>query len=184
MSEFVGIHFGPTCIRVGRWDGSHLKIFRDISGLQNIKTAVAITDEQQVAGDAALELQLRNPLNVIGNLGSLISRNFKRENFSCFIANPDRPTIYIPVNGAIKEYTLEQLVVVLFQHINSLLSQHFAGAQAVVVLPVAFQETQKSLIRACAAQANIQIITLATEPTCAVIATQGTFASNGRVTTG
>ncbi|KAJ7050290.1 heat shock protein 70 [Mycena amicta] len=178
-SKAVGIDLGTTYSCVGVWQNDHVEIIANDQGNRTTPSYVAFADNGRLIGEAAKYQAAMNPTNTVVNVKRLIGRGFDDENvqddikhfpFTVF-SKAGKPYIRVKYRGEQKEFSPQEISSMVLLKMKETAESYLGTTvnNAVVAVPVYFNDSQRQATRDAATISGLNILRIINEPTAAAI---------------
>lgn len=183
MPVSVGIDLGSTHCNVGIWHKGRPEIIANHHGLRATPTMVAFTDEEVLAGEAALTQMAKNQANTIfgfkwmvgvthAELEPHVVELLKGAPYTMEVDDSGVARVTVQYKGASKQLTADTLCTHLFEHLKSI-AEEYSGesvGKCVLAIPADFGPAQRSALLACGKAAGLPIALTISDPIATAIA--------------
>ncbi|CAJ0951096.1 unnamed protein product, partial [Mesorhabditis belari] len=180
-SSAVGIDLGTTYSCVGVSMHGKVEIIANDQGNRTTPSYVAFTESERLVGDAAKNQVAMNPHNIVFDAKRLIGRKFddpvvqsdmKHWPFKVVSGEGGKPRIEVEHKGENKTFTPEEVSSMVLLKMKET-AEAFLGqtvTDAIVTVPVYFNDSQRQATRNAAAIAGLNVLHIISEPSAAAIA--------------
>jgi molecular chaperone DnaK (HSP70) len=176
-----GVYFGSTsaCIAVCK-DGKTDVIAND-AGDRVTPSVVAFTDIEQLVGLAAWQCLIRNPADTVCNVKMLLGRPFSHVDVESVVKsspvkvvnNNGMPAYSVTYRQKTSLFSPVEIAAIIYKKMMETAESHSGIADshdAVLSVPLSFDETQRAAIREAATKAGFNVLRIISEPSAALLA--------------
>ena len=171
----AGIDFGITNSKIGVFKNGNVHIVPNSMGDSCTPSVVSITEDTEIIGEETLVNKI-DEKNTITEIKKLLGKNINDlkdlKEINNIIFENDKLQIKINRKGNEEYFTPERIISLLFKKLiqNASDFSEFGITQAVIAVPVYFDEKKKSSIKEAAELAGIELLEIIEEPIAAALA--------------
>ncbi|XP_035677247.1 heat shock 70 kDa protein 14-like [Branchiostoma floridae] len=180
MAASIGISFGATSACLATQKDGKADVVANEDGQRVTPAMVANTDTEMVVGLAAKQGWIRNAANTITKVKQILGKKFADpavehavKTSSCKIVEKDSNPMYaVQHNGKTKHFSPTHITTVIFRKLMDIAQskEMSGGKNAVVAVPLNFDEQQKDAVRRAATEAGFHVLRTIPEPVAAAYA--------------
>ncbi|MCB9557995.1 MAG: Hsp70 family protein [Deltaproteobacteria bacterium] len=184
----LGLDFGTSRSAIAAALGNEVHALRTASGDWKIESAVGFWEQGAVVGQDAMALMTREPQRVIRSPKRILGRQFAEQEVESFLAQQAMPSSPGP-HGEVMlydnetGYTVEQICAPIIYQLKRLAEAQLQAAvtEAVLTIPVSFDELRKRALRRAAEIAGLKVKAFVEEPLAAALAQRADECCSGLV---
>ncbi|CAH1265015.1 HSPA14 [Branchiostoma lanceolatum] len=180
MAASIGISFGATSACLATQKDGKADVVANEDGQRVTPAVVAYTDTEMVVGLAAKQGWIRNAANTITKVKQILGKKYADPAVehalkisSCKIIEKDsNPMFAVKHEGKTKNFSPSYITTVIFRKLMDIAQSKEMSAvkNAVVAVPLNFDEQQKDAVRQAATEAGFQVLRTIPEPVAAAYA--------------
>ncbi|KAI8503510.1 Heat shock 70 kDa protein 14 [Branchiostoma belcheri] len=180
MAASIGISFGATSACLATQKDGKAEVVANEDGQRVTPAVVAYTDTEMVVGLAAKQGWIRNAANTITKVKQLLGKKFTDPDVehalkmsSCKIVDKDSNPVYaVKHDGKTEHFSPAHITTLIFRKLMDIAQSKETSAvkNAVIAVPLNFDEQQKNAIRKNATEAGFNVLRTIPEPVAAAYA--------------
>ena len=180
MSSAIGIDLGTTHSCVVVCQQGKVEIIPNEQGARTTPSYVAFSDTGRLIGDAAKSQAARNPKNTVFDIKRLIGRKYDDTTVQAdfrlwpftIVNDGGKPKVVVEYRDELRSFTPEEISSMILSRMKTIAETHLGTkvSQAVITVPVYFNDSQRRATADAAAIAGLHLLRLMNEPSAAAIA--------------
>ncbi|MCY4007114.1 MAG: molecular chaperone DnaK [Rhodobacteraceae bacterium] len=175
MSKVIGIDLGTTNSCVAIMDGSQPRVVENSEGARTTPSIVAMTDSEQLVGQAAKRQAVTNADSTVFAVKRLIGRRFDdkiidKDKLPYEIVDGGNGDAWVRVRD--KNYSPAEISAAILQKMKETAESYLGESvsQAVITVPAYFNDAQRQATKDAGKIAGLEVLRIVNEPTAAALA--------------
>ncbi len=175
MSKVIGIDLGTTNSCVAIMDGSQPRVVENSEGARTTPSIVAMTDSEQLVGQAAKRQAVTNADSTVFAVKRLIGRRFDdkiidTDKLPYEIVDGGNGDAWVRVRD--KNYSPAEISAAILQKMKETAESYLGESvsQAVITVPAYFNDAQRQATKDAGKIAGLEVLRIVNEPTAAALA--------------